>query len=239
MSRPNSKLWLIVSVLLLAVIAVACGGGEEKTLLNKYFMASKMNDNLTLANIATVSFDPKADGQMQTFSIVSVSEPTREPLTVKELDAELKKVAAEEKTFSETKMKYQDDHSAEIERIVKAEQKNQPVKGKDAEIQKEWTKFRDDAKVWSGKLSDARKKANAGRPIIEISIQDQRNPIDIVAFDGEILTKVVTIEGKVKPETGDAVTKKFALTLQQVILKNVNGKDREGRWVITDRKDVQ
>ena len=58
MSRPNSR-WLIVPALVLAVVAVACGGGgEEKTLLNKYFMASKMNDNLTLANIATVSLIP-------------------------------------------------------------------------------------------------------------------------------------------------------------------------------------
>ena len=72
MSRPNSK-WFIVPALLLAVVAVACGGGEEKTLLTKYFMASKVSDNMTLSNIATVSFDPKLDGQMQSFSIVSVS----------------------------------------------------------------------------------------------------------------------------------------------------------------------
>jgi len=49
-------------------------GGEEKTLLTKYFMASKIADNMTLANIATVAFDPKADGQMGSFSIVSISE---------------------------------------------------------------------------------------------------------------------------------------------------------------------
>ena len=42
-----------------------------------------------------------------------------------------------------------------------------------------------------------------------------------------------------KPETGAAVTKKYVFIMQQAMLKNVNGKDREGRWVITDRKDVQ
>jgi len=65
MSRPNSKHWLMIPVLVLAVVASACGGGEEQTLLNKYFMASKVSDNMTLSNIATVSFDPKVDGQMR------------------------------------------------------------------------------------------------------------------------------------------------------------------------------
>ena len=111
MSRSNTRLWLIVPVLLLAVIAVACGGGEEKTLFNKYFMASKMNDNLTLANIATVSFDPKADGQMQTFSIVSISEPKSTPLELKAHAAELQTVVDEEKAFTEKKKKYQDENT--------------------------------------------------------------------------------------------------------------------------------
>jgi len=239
MSRLNTRFWVIVPILLLAVIAVACGGGEEKNLLNKYFMASKIADNLTLANIATVAFDPKTDGQMQTFSILSISEPVSTPLELKTNAAALKVVVDEEKAFTEKKKKYQDEHSDVIDRILKAEQKKQPVRGGDAEIQKEWNKFLEEQAVISGKLSDARRKANSGRGLVEISIQDQREPIDVTAFDGEIKSKDVTIEGSVKPETGDAVTKKFVMTLKQAILKNVNGKDREGRWVVTDRKDAQ
>jgi hypothetical protein len=239
MSRLNTRFWMIVPILLLAVIAVACGGGEEKTLLNKYFMASKMADNLTLANIATVAFDPKTDGQMQTFSVLSVSEPVSSPLELKANAAALKVVVDEEKAFTEKKKKYQDEHSDVIDRILKAEQKKQPVRGADAEIQKEWNTFLAEQSVISGKLSDARRKANSGRGLVEISIQDQREPIDVTAFDGEIRSKDVTIEGSVKPETGNAVTKKYVLTLKQAILKNVNGKDRAGRWVVTDRKEAQ
>jgi uncharacterized cupredoxin-like copper-binding protein len=230
---------VIVPILLLAVIAVACGGGEEKTLLNKYFMASKMADNLTLANIATVAFDPKTDGQMQTFSVLSVSEPVSSPIELKANAAALKVVQNEEKAFTEKKKKYQDENSDVIDRIMKAEQKKQPVRGKDADIQKDWNKFLEEQAVISGKLSDARRKANSGRSLVEISIQDQREPIDVTVFEGEIKSKDVTIEGSVKPETGDAVTKKFVLTLKQATLKNVNGKDREGRWVVTDRKEAK
>jgi len=240
MFRLNNRFWVVVPVLLLAVIAVACGvGGEEKTLLMKYFQASKIADNLTLQNIATIAFDPKVDGQMQTFSILSVSEPKTSPLELKANAAALRTVVDEEKAFTERKKKYQDDNSDAIDRILKAEQKKQTPKGKDAEIQKEWNKFLAEQAVISGKLSDARRKANAGRGLVEISCQDQSNPIDVTAYEGEIASKEVTIEGKVKPETGDAVTKKFVITMQQATLKGVNGKDKTGRWVITARKDAQ
>ena len=236
MSRPNSNFWVIVPVLLVAVIGAACGSsGEEKTLLNKYFMASKIADNMTLQNIATVTFDPKTDGQMQSFNIVSVGEPKSVPLELKAHAAELKVVVDEEKAFTEKKKKYQDDNTEAIDRILKAEGKNQPVKGKDAEIKKEWDKFLEEQAVISKKLSEARRHANAGRGIVEISTQDPRNPIDPTFYDGELVTKEVTVEGKVKPETGDAVTKKIVFTLQQAILK-VDGKDLVGRWVITGHK---
>lgn len=240
MFRLNNRFWVVVPVLLVAVIAVACGvGGEEKTLLMKYFQASKIADNLTLQNIATIAFDPKVDGQMQTFSILSVSEPKTSPLELKANAAALRTVVDEEKAFTERKKKYQDDNSDAIDRILKAEQKKQTPRGKDAEIGKEWDKFLAEQAVISRKLSDARRKANAGRGLVEISCQDQSNPIDVTAYEGEIASKDVTIEGKVKPETGDAITKKFVITMQQATLKGVNGRDKIGRWVITDRKEVQ
>jgi len=239
MARPNSNRWLIIPALLLAVVAVACGGGEEKTLLNKYFMASKVADNMTLANIATVAFDPKTDGQMQNFSILSVSPDKVEPLTLKQHAADLKAAVAEEKAFTEKKKAFQDANSDAIDRILKAEQKNQTLKGKDADLQKEWTKWREQTSEHAKKLSEVRKKVAQGQPIVEISCQDQRNPIDVTEYEGETASKEITIEGQVKPVEGPAVTKKFMFTLQRITLKGVNGKDVVGRWVITDRKDAQ
>jgi uncharacterized cupredoxin-like copper-binding protein len=230
---------LIIPALLLAVVAMACGGGEEKTLLSKYFTASKVADNMTLANIATVAFDPIADGQMQTFSIMSVSEEKVTPLELKAKAAELKAAVDDEKAFTKEKTAFQDANSDAIERILKAEQKNQTLKGKDAELQREWTKLRDEARVHAKTASEVRKAVAGAQPIVEISCQDQRNPIDVTAYEGETASKDVTIEGRVKPVEGPAVNKKFVFTLQRVTLKGVNGKDNVGRWVITDRKDVQ
>lgn len=237
MSRPNSR-WLILPALILAVVAIACGGGgEEKTLLNKYFMASKVSDNMTLSNIATVAFDPKTDGQMMSFNIVSVSEPKVTALTIK-TDAEALKAAVDdEKAFTEKKKAFQDANSDVIDRIIKAEGKNQPLRGKDAEIQKEWNKWREETAVHAKTTSELRQKVSKDQPIIEISCQDQRNPIDTTAYDGETASKDITIEGQVKTDAGTSA-KKYIFTLQRVTLKNVNGKDVVGRWVITDRKDA-
>lgn len=239
MARPNSKRWLIIPALLLAVVAVACGGGDEKTLLNKYFMASKVADNMTLANIATVAFDPKADGQMQNFSILSVSPDKVVPLELKQHAADLKAAIDAEKAFTEKKKAFQDANADAIDRILKAEQKNQTLKGKDADLQKEWAKWRDQTSEHAKKLSEVRKKVAQGQPIVEISCQDQRNPIDVTAYEGDSASKEIVIEGQVKPVEGPAVTKKFVFTLQRITLKGVNGKDVVGRWVITDRKDAQ
>jgi hypothetical protein len=222
----------------LAVLAVACGGGEEKTLLTKYFMASKVSDNMTLSNIATVAFDPKTDGQVMSFSIVSVSPEKVEPLELKKHAADLKAATDEEKAFTEKKKVYQDANSEAIDRIIKAEGKNQTLKGKDAEVQKEWNKWREQTAEHAKKVSEVRKRVSEDQPIVEISCQDQRNPIDTTAYDGEIVSKEVTIDGQVKNEAGTSA-KKYVFTLQRVTLKGVNGKDVVGRWVITDRKDAQ
>jgi hypothetical protein len=238
MSRPNSK-WVIVPALVLAVVAGACGGGgEEKTLLSKYFTASKVSDNMTLSNIATVAFDPKTDGQMTSFSIVNVTPDKVEPLTLKQHAMDLKAATDAEKAFTEKKKAFQDANSDAIDRIVKAEGKNQPLKGKDADIQKEWNKWREQTSENAKKLSELRKRVSEDQPIVEISCQDQRNPIDTTAYDGETVSKDVTVDGQVKTEAGTSA-KKYVFTLQRVTLKNVNGKDVVGRWVITDRKDAQ
>ena len=193
---------------------------------------------MTLSNIATVVFDPKTDGQMMSFNIVSVSEPKVTALTIK-TDAEALKAAVDdEKAFTEKKKAFQDANSDVIDRIIKAEGKNQPLKGKDAELQKEWNKWREETATHAKQTSALRQKVSMDQPIIEISCQDQRNPIDTTAYDGEVVSKEITVDGQVKTDAGTS-PKKFVFTLQRVTLKNVNGKDVVGRWVITDRKDAQ
>jgi hypothetical protein len=240
MLRPNSLRILVAPVLILAMVAaIGCGGGgEEKTVLMKYFNASKMRDNLTLANIATVGFDPETQGQVQSFSIVSAAPDQTTPLTLKQHQADLKTAQAAEEEFSKKKKDFQDANTEAIDRILKAEGANKPLKGKDAELQAQWTKWRDDTKTYAAKVSEARKALQAERPIVEISVQDPRNPVAVTDFDGELVTRETTINAKVKAKDGSSSEKQFVVTLQRAVLKAVPGKDGkngdlQGRWVIT------
>jgi hypothetical protein len=245
MLRPNSLRVVIAPALILAIVAmIGCGGGgEESTTLRKYFNASKMGDNMTLANIATVGFDPKTDGQVQSFSVVSSTPDQTTPLTLKQHAADLKAAQDAENEFGKKKKEYQDANSDAIDRILKAEGQNKPLKGKDAEIQKEWTKWRDETKTYAAKVTEARKALNADRPVVEISTQDQRNPLIVTDYDGDLVSKDITIDAKVKTADGATVEKQLVVTIQRATLKNVVGKDGKaadyvGRWVITKHKEA-
>ena len=245
MFRPKSLRIFIAPVLILALVAtIGCGGsGEEKTTLMKYFNASKMRDNLTLANIATVGFDPDKNGQVQTFSVVSSTPEQVTPLTLKQLQADLKAAQDAETAFTKNKKEFQDANGDVIDRVLKAEASNRPLRGKDAELQKEWTKWRDETRVFAAKVSETRKLLNAERPIVEISIQDQRNPLNITDYEGQIVSKDVTIDAKVKAADGTTSQKQFVMTLQRATLNGVMGQDGKpgdfvGRWVITNFVEV-
>jgi hypothetical protein len=245
MLRPNSLRVVIAPALIFAIVAmIGCGGGgEESTTLRKYFNASKMGDNMTLANIATVGFDPKTAGQVQSFSVVSSTPDQITPLTLKQHAADLKAAQDAESEFGKKKKEYQDANSDAIDRILKAEGQNKPLKGKDAEIQKEWTKWRDETKTYAAKVTEARKALNADRPVVEISTQDQRNPLIVTDYDGDLVSKDITIDAKVKTADGATVEKQLVVTIQRATLKNVVGKDGKeadfvGRWVITNHKEA-
>jgi hypothetical protein len=245
MLRPNSLRVVIAPALILAIVAmIGCGGsGEESTTLRKYFNASKMGDNMTLANIATVVFDPKTDGQVQTFSVVSSTPDQATPLTLKQLAADLKAAQDADTEFSKKKKEYQDANGDTIDRILKLESTNKPVKGKDAEVQTAWNKWREETKTVAAKVTEARKSLNQELPVVNISTQDQRNPLIVTDYDGELVTKDVTIDAKVKMPDNTVVEKQLVVTIQRATLKNVVGKDGKaadyvGRWVITKHKEA-
>ena len=106
------------------------------------FRASGMRDDQTLANFAVVTFDPKTEGQVTGFNIVSVSEPTQTPLKIKELNKGVEDAVAADKEFNDRKKAYQDGHVEALKRVLEAERTGKKVSGGDAGVQAEWTKWR-------------------------------------------------------------------------------------------------
>ena len=62
------------AVLLLAFIAACRAASPEQQQLIEFFQASRLNDLTVVANMATVTFNPRTDGSVQHFDVEQVSE---------------------------------------------------------------------------------------------------------------------------------------------------------------------
>jgi hypothetical protein len=237
MHRPRLAQGFLLApiVFTLVFFTFACGGGAEKGTLDNFFRASKMRDNSTLANIATVSFDPRTDGLMESFSVTNVSEEQVKPLELKQLAKAHEEAKAADDEFTKKKLAYQDQHSDELKALLEAEKKGQPAKGKAAEFKVAWDKWRADTMTSSRAAAATLEKLNAERGIADISVFNPQNPVDPTQYDGDVATKTYTIAAKILTPDGQHVSKTLVLTLQQARLKG--DKPIIGKWIITKIED--
>jgi hypothetical protein len=234
MHRPRN-LWCLLPLLVVLALSVSgCASSEHDQMIRRFFQASSMGDNITLANIATVSFDPTKDGRAQNVSFVSETpEQTRE-LKVKDLDTAFRESQTAEAEYSKKMKEYQDKNFDAINRVIKIEQsgKGKPG-GADAAVQTAWTKWRDDQKAEQKKVSEARKALQSERKVADLSLPDQ----DIVQLGGGTeATKEVTVTANVTKD-GQSTKKTLVLTLQRVVAKDSTGKEIAGKWMITGLKE--
>ena len=71
--RPTSDFPLLVALLVLSVSA--CSGSAERPLLERFFSAARLRDRTALADVATTAFEPREQGTVLSFDVVSV-QPT-------------------------------------------------------------------------------------------------------------------------------------------------------------------
>jgi len=235
MHRPRN-LWLLLPLLVVvAFSATGCGGSEHDQMIRRFFQASAMGDNITMANIATVSFDPNKDGRAQNVSFVSETPAQTRELKIKELEQAFKDAQAAETDYSKKMKEFQDKNLDAINRVIKIEQggKGKPA-GKDAEVQGTWTKWRDDSNSLNKKVSEARKALQAETKVAGLSLPDQ----DISTLASAVeATKEVTVTANVRTPDGQSSNKTLVLTLQRVVGKDAAGKEIPGKWMITDLKE--
>jgi hypothetical protein len=203
-------------------------------MIRRFFQASAMGDNMTLANIATVAFDPGKDGRAQNVSVVSEAPEQSRPLKIKELDKAFRDAQAGESDFSKKMKEYQDKNLDAINRVLKAEAAGKKATGKDGEVQVAWTKWRDDAKAAEMQVSEARLALAGERKVADLSVPDK----DLSQFEATEYTKDVTVSAKVRMPNDQTADKTLILTLQRVVLKDAAGKAVEGKWMITGLKEA-
>jgi hypothetical protein len=239
MFRPKASVYVLASMVLMAAALSACSSANanEENLVRQFFRASSLRDNMTLANFAVVAFDPKAEGTVNDFDVTAVSPEKTEPLRVIELSKALTEAEAANKAFNEKKKTYQDANMEAIDRVLKAESAGRKLSGKDAQIQAEWTKWRDDTGAEAKKVSSARAELSNARPLAELSLMPNAGAATptIEEMDGTMVSKDITIAATVKAPDGGTSQKNYVITAQRAIVKGKEG-DRQGRWIITGIK---
>jgi len=241
MSRRREPLGILLAPVFVAaaILAGACSGPPEEGTLQRFFRASQARDNATLMNFAVVGFEPKTDGTISDFDIVSVSEERSEPLRIKELAAAYEEVQAAERKFNDEKLVYQNANVPAINRVLKAEFEKKPVTGKDVVVEAEWNKWRTETQQWAKKVSDAQARLANARPVPEVSLSSlppEQVP-DLTKAEGETFSKDVTINATVRLPDGKTVPKTLVITMQRVRLKGATPEGLMGRWVIAGIKE--
>jgi hypothetical protein len=219
-----------------ALVVTGCSSySGEQQILKKYFQANQLRDQSTVANVAIVEFDPMTDGTIQNFKVTAVSPERTTKLNIKQYADDFKKAKEDNDAFTKEVNKYQKDNAVEIDRVMKTAENKKPLRGKDAELHATWTKWVADRVEHTEKLGDARRKLANETRVAELSTFNALKPIDINEYDGDLISKDVTVAAKVKRPDGTVVDKTLVVTMERAMLKGPGG-DREGRWIITDIK---
>ena len=236
MSRVTVKRSLVIITALLAGggFLTACGGGgEEAQLIRAFFQASRFNDRSTVGNMSMVFFPPEEEGIASSPSIDSMQEEQRVPLRMQELNEALVDAREAEEEFRAEKKMYQDENEEGIARIIEAQRAGEDVAGADEEIQEMWASLVDEERSYARRVSDATAEVNAAVQIANASVFDPSNPINVTEYDGEIVTKDLTVTASVEMD-GSSSDRTMMITIQKAEIRG--GESDElvaSRWIIT------
>lgn len=200
--------------------------------MRSFFQASRYGDRTTLGNMSMVVFDPSVDGIASSPSVEAVTEEQRRPLRMIELAAELQTLRAEETTFREEKKAYQDENFDVIARVVEAERAGEDVRRRDQEVQEAWAKWVEDEREFARQVSAKQNELNDESRIAQVSTYDPANPLNVVEFEGELISKDVTVSASIERD-GSSEDRTMTVTLQMVELAGGETGMIEGRWIIT------
>ena len=213
------------------IIIVGCSRPPEQQFLTQYFRAAKARDNTTVGRMAAVEIDPRTQGSIEDFSITSISEETRTPLTFTALIEAEAKAKETEQAFLKTKIEYQNANIKAIEEVLKIEQTNSTAKLTPAQekIKAEWKTWREGISAHAKATTSATAAIKSGTGLAEASLTQPGQPaLDPKTFTGETIKKDVVVAATMKTPDGATAQKTLTVTIERVA-----GNGREGRPIIT------
>ena len=138
-----------------------------------------------------------------------------------------------EEDFREEKKMYQDENEETITRVIEAQRAEEDVAGADEEVQEMWGNLVEEERSYAQAVSDATVDLNRAVQIANASVFDPSNPIDVTTYDGDVITKDLTVTASIEKD-GSSSDRTMTLTIQQVEIRG-GGSDElvASRWIIT------
>jgi len=233
-SKVGATLAIALAIAPLAWLTAACSGPPEQQTLNQFFRAARTRDNETVARMSAVDFDPRTQGEVVDFEITNVSEERRSPLDFKTLiDAE-RKAAAAESDYRKKRLDWESANRQALETIAKM-QRDPKVKLSAAQqtMQAEWMKWRTESGTMQKATAAAKAALASATGPAEASLsQPGQPPLAPEKFQGELLSKDVTLNAEVKAPDNQTSQKTLIVTIQRVV-GTMDGTQRSGRPIIT------
>ncbi len=118
--------------------------------------------------------------------------------------------------------------------MLKAESAGRKLTGRDAQIQAEWTKWRDESSAEAKKVSAAQAALSDARPDRGAEPHGQ---LRLANADGRRAGRHARVEGHLRDGDGARrrrrhSQKNYVMTAQRAVVKTDNG-ERQGKWIIT------
>ena len=213
------------------IIIVGCSRPPEQQFLTQYFRAAKARDNTTVGRMSAVEIDPRTQGSVEDFSITSIGEETRTPLTFTPLLEAEAKARETEQAFLKTKIEYQNANIKVIEEVLKVEQMDPTAKLTPAQekVKLEWNKWREGISAHAKATASATTAIKQSTGLAEASLTQPGQPaLDPKTFSGETIKKDIVVAATMKSPDGATAQKTLTVTFERVA-----GNGREGRPIIT------
>jgi hypothetical protein len=234
---PSRKLSVAVATALvlapLVLVAAACSRSQEQAFLNQFFRAARARDNASVAMMSAVEFDPRVQGEVTDFEITSISDERRSPLDYKTLLAAEQKAVADQMEFRKKKIEYQNANMKSLEEIVQMERDPAAkFNAAQAKMKAEWDKWRADTTMHEKTVSAAKAAIRAQTGPAEASLaQPGQPPFAVDKFQGELVSKDVTLNADIRMPDGQTTQKQLVVTIQRVE-GTQDGTQRTGKPVI-------
>lgn len=233
-SKVRATIASALAIAPLALLTAACSAPPEQQTLNQFFRAARTRDNETLARMSAVTFDPRQQGEVVNFEIASVSDERRSPLEFKPLIEAERNAAAAELEYRKKRLEWESNNRQALEAIAKMERDPKAkLSAAQQAMQSEWTKWRSEASTMQKATASAKAALAAAIGPAEASLsQPGQPPLAPDKFQGELLSKDVTLNAEVRSPTGQTSQKTLVVTIQRVS-GTMDGAQRSGRPIIT------